>query len=158
MKLCIFDLDDTLYDTSNRLDEITPNFATMKLFPDAQKILESTTIPKVLVTYGNKDLQEKKIQTLDIRKYFGEIFISEDRGEKKDFFRKIIEKYGIEDHKQVVVVGDRIDTEIRFGNMLGCTTVHLQRGKYMKLKPSDRMDVPSHVITSLTDLVPILAL
>lgn len=156
MKLCIFDLDDTLYDASFRLDEVTPNFAKMELFPDARAILENVSIPKVLVTHGKKELQEKKIKMLGIKKYFREIFIIGEGHEKHGVFKNILKKYKIQEPLEVVVVGDRIDTEIRFGNMLGCTTVQLLRGKYLKLEPRDSTDVPKHTIRSFKDLVPIL--
>lgn len=152
-KIFIFDLDDTLYDTSTRLDSVTPNFPAMKLYPDAKVILENQTIKKILVTHGEKETQDKKIDVLKIRGYFGEIYICENRFDKLDCFKKILEKHKIDNPKDVFVVGDRIDSEIKYGNMLGMTTVYLNRGKYMDLKPKDKNEVSEIKIQSLEELM-----
>ncbi|MEO8637976.1 MAG: HAD family hydrolase [Candidatus Taylorbacteria bacterium] len=151
-KLYIFDLDDTLYDTSFRLDEVTPNFETMKLFPDALEILKKKEPEKILVTHGERKRQEKKIKTLGIRGYFKEIYICADGTEKLELFKKIVKEYGVENPKNCVIIGDRVDTEIRFGNMLGCVTVYLPRGKYSKLSPVDAIEIPTYTIHSFAEL------
>jgi FMN phosphatase YigB (HAD superfamily) len=152
MSLLIFDLDDTLYDTSNRLDPVMPNYANMRLYPEALEILRDIPKEKVLVTFGKEEVQKKKIETLKIEPYFKEIYIFEDRSRKLEGFRQILEKYNVANPKEVIVIGDRIDTEIRYGNMLGVTTVHLNIGKYRMLMPKDELEIPTHTVNSLTEL------
>ncbi len=155
--LLIFDLDDTLYDTSMRIDENTPNFAEMKLYPDAKNFLESSSSEKILVTYGDVTTQEKKIETLGIRDYFSEIYICRERQEKLDCFKKILGKYKIENLKAILVIGDRIDSEIKYGNILGMTTVLLWRGKYKELKPKDENEIPDFKVQDFEELLKLLA-
>lgn len=150
--LYIFDLDDTLYDTSKRLDDVTPNFCDMKLYGDAKNFLETSKDEKILVTYGKRDIQERKIDTLNIRGYFSEIIISETSEDKLNCFNNILKKRRTIGAKDIFVVGDRIDSEIKYGNMLGMTTIYLKRGKYMKLKPSDENEIPKYTIKSLEEL------
>jgi len=155
-KLCIFDLDDTLYDTSNRLDRVTPNFETMKLYPGALEVLSDASVPKILVTYGNTDLQNKKIETLGVRSFFKEILICPTVAEKLNLFKEIIKKSNIQNPEEVAVIGDRRDGEIRYGNMLGFTTIYLKAGKYKDLEAKDDLEIPNFTILSLSELSPIL--
>lgn len=149
----IFDLDDTLYNTSTRLDDNTPNFADMKLYPDTKEILNDQTIKKILVTQGERATQEKKIDTLKIQRYFAEMYVCQNKVDKLDCFKKILEKYKINNPKKVFVIGDRIDSEIKYGNILGMTTVYLNRGKYAALKPKDEKEIPNFKIQSLEELI-----
>src|SRR3989344_7084975 len=150
--ICIFDLDDTLYDTSDRLDGVTPNFETMKLYRGARSMLQSLRCDLVLVTFGDRRRQERKIDTLGVREYFKEVLICSKTEKKHDLFKNILKKYRIKNPQEVFVIGDRIDSEIRYGKKLGCRTVHFKRGKYSKLLPKDDKEVPDHTIKTFEEL------
>jgi FMN phosphatase YigB (HAD superfamily) len=72
--------------------------------------------------------------------------------DKLDCFKKILEKHQVKNPKEVFVVGDRIDSEIKYGNRLGMTTVYLNRGKYSAIKPRDENEIPNFKIQSLEEL------
>lgn len=156
VKLIIFDLDDTLYDRFGQLDETYRNLPNIKLFDDAIYVLKSVKVPKILVSFGDYAIQQKKIEVLGLRKYFDEVDICATIGEKKKLFEGIVKKFRIKDPKEVVVVGDRIDSELRFGKMLGFVTIRLIWGKYKDLKPKDEYEVPDHTIKKLSEVLVII--
>lgn len=153
-KVVVFDLDDTLYDTSGRLDDVTPNFTTMKLADDAHDLLEKIKYKKILLTHGDTDIQNKKIDTLNIRNLFDEIIIVATNAEKLPVFEKIKKEF--KDPKDVAVVGDRCDSEIRFGNMQGFVTILVSGWKYKNLAPKDDLEIPTYEIKAFSNLTDIL--
>ena len=58
----------------------------------------------------------------------------------------------LKNKKNIIVVGDRIDAEIRYGNMLGATTILLSYGKYKDLKPKDAFEMPTYTIKKIGEL------
>ncbi len=146
--LILFDLDDTLF---RRLpDEYTDEEVNaLRLFPGAREILSRTDIDKVLVSRGTYDFQMRKIDVLGIRDLFDEIFICAIAEEKKELFQQAAAEFRATD---VWVVGDRPDTEIRYGNELGFTTVLVRGGKYNGIVPQEESDVPDYVITTFSEL------
>lgn len=166
MKLVIFDLDDTLFDTTgqlrdshNGLDSITPFPGTIPLLT----AIKEKEIPMVLVSSfksslgtGDENVQNKKIDLLGIRRFFNSIALGAGGPEKFAAFKNIVEHAGIEDRKQILVVGDRIDSEIMYGNMLGCTTVRLMHGKRKHLIPETPFQEPAHSIYSIGELLKVI--
>ena len=149
--IVIFDLDDTLFDTTGQLDELYTHLPNIIPFPDTVSTLRQLNAIKILVSRGDQKIQLEKIKILGIKKYFSDIFICETAEEKKDVFERIVKKYKV-NPKDVWVVGDRINVEIRYGNMLGMNTVHFHHGKHKDLKPQDALDKPMHTITKLNEL------
>ena len=153
MKLVIFDLDDTLFDRFGQLDETYKNLLNITPFPDTHNVLSSLGFKKILVSLGDGRIQNKKIDVLKIRGFFDEIFICSTTEEKKEIFESVMKRYGAGD---MFVVGDRIDSEIRFGNMLGMKTILILHGKYKDLKPKDNFEVADYTIDRLEQLLEIV--
>jgi len=159
MKLVIFDLDDTLFDTTGqlgndlsmeKLDQITP-------LPGAIEMLEKLKAVKVLVTRTSRGVerQEKKIDVLGIRKFFDKIIMTADDDSKRGAFEIIINSANLP-LKDIFVVGNRIDAEVRYGKELGLKTILIKRGKYENLKPKDDYEKPDYTITDLRELFEII--
>jgi FMN phosphatase YigB (HAD superfamily) len=150
-KAIIFDLDDTLYSTANRLPgENAPNFDDMKLYDNVRMILEAIKSKKILLTHGVADIQNKKIDTLNIRNLFDEIIVVPAFTDKQAILDKIKKEFsGID---EVAVVGDRRDAEIRFGNEQGFTTILIEGYKYKALAPKDEMEIPTYEISRFADI------
>lgn len=157
MKLWIFDLDDVIYDKSSQLGEVYENLDSITPFPDAHRVLQKLSGVKVLLTKSRdgEHIQNKKIELLKIRDYFDRIIVVCGDDEKKTVLESLLLKYKVNNRKQVLVIGDRIDSEIRYGNLLGCTTVlfALPHGKYANLKPKDAFEIPDFTIHSLSELL-----
>lgn len=151
-KIIIFDLDDTLYDRYGQLDESYANLPNIRPFQDTIPLLKSLKGKKILVSRGDKLIQQKKIDILGIRSFFDEIYICSNVEEKKEIFENTIKEQKIVNKKNLIIVGDRIDAEIRFGKMLGATTVLILHGKYKDLKPKDAFEIPDYTIKNIGEI------
>lgn len=158
--LLLFDLDDTLYSRSEQLsDNYTEReLARITLFPGAaellnQKKLKQSSITKVLVTKGDDNLQEQKIKTLAIKSHFQRILICPRDEDKKRCFIEAMKEFPDED---VWVIGNRLDSEIRYGKELGLKTIYFRHGKYGSLQPKDAYEVPDYEVERFEDIVQIL--
>ena len=103
--------------------------APMQGYPDLG-LLAELPVPRFLVTTGFRRLQESKIAALGLHAHFTEIRIDvvdePGRKGKQQLFHEIQQAYQFAP-RQVLVVGDNADSEIRAGNNLGMTTVQILR-------------------------------
>ena len=109
---CIELLSDLTYDDK------------MDAFDDYESV-RNLPLKKYLVTTGFSKLQYSKIKQLNIEKDFEEVFVVDpNKSEltKKDIFMQILSDNGFQP-KEVIVVGDDIDSEIKAGKELGIDTV-----------------------------------
>lgn len=124
----------------------------IKPFKDYQ-IIQSIKKRKILVTTGIQELQMAKIKALDIESDFESIKIDDPRLNprkyKLDIFRKILDETEITP-KEIWVIGDNPDSEIKAGKKLGMNTI--QRKSETK-KPSKYSD---YQIKSFNELLNIL--
>ncbi len=144
-KIVIFDLDDTLFDTTGQLNDSYDNLDYITLFPDVMHllgVLKSNNIMMALVSTGNDEIQNKKIMLLKIADYFDTIIVCEQPEEKLTAFKRILKHNPSTDPKNIFIIGDRIDREIMYGNMLGCTTIRVYGGKWGTLVPENGLQVP----------------
>ncbi|MAG02564.1 hypothetical protein CMI42_04460 [Candidatus Pacearchaeota archaeon] len=116
--------------------------------------LDGPNIKLMLLTSGFAKLQNKKIDMLKIRDYFSEIIIDESR-DKEDDLGKLLSGLGVEPG-EVMVVGDRIDKELKFAKELGMITTQMKMGKFKDLKPRGEDEKPDYVITDLIEVIKIL--
>ncbi len=149
----IFDLDDTLYQKQGIVNDDFSGMENIRPYPGAYDFLRKTTCKKILVTKGNPAIQVKKIELLGIKELFEEILICSIDEEKKGLFRQLKEKHP---ESEFWVIGDRIDSEIRFGNELGMTTVLLGEGKYAGAIPKEPVEVPKYEIKEFSELNEVL--
>lgn len=150
--LIVFDLDDTLYDCSGQVKHETrwQDAKRIAPFPGALDVLSSHPAKKILLSREtDTGLQDVKIDALGIRDYFVKIYLCQRSEEKKTFLEKIQQEYSSED---IWVVGDRIDSEIQYGNELGMKTVRLCYGKYKAMEPQHKLQKAHHTITEFSQL------
>jgi len=152
--LFIFDLDDTLYDKTGQVGEDYSEEKLSKIspFPEVIPLLKRLSGKKILVSNssGDEKRQRKKIEVLRIGEYFDEIVLVPKSEDKREAFENILKKNPDFEKKNVFIIGDRIDLEIRYGNMLDCVTIYIKHGKYSNLIPRDVYEIPRHVITDLS--------
>jgi FMN phosphatase YigB (HAD superfamily) len=156
MKLAIFDLDDTIYDKTTILGDSYERINFVRPFPETIPVLRALkqkNVWRLLVTKGDPAIQEKKIQIMGLRPHFEGIIICATAEEKLSIFRSLIDAHAVADPRDVFVIGDRIDSEITYGNMLGCTTVRLMHGKYKNLLSKSPLDTPVFSIDSLDKIL-----
>ncbi len=153
-KVIIFDLDDTLFDSTNQPIDTGGNWL-IKLFDGMGSILESNDFINILVTRGFQYRQNRKIDVLGIRKYFEEIHVVDSDVHKHEKFVRINKDF---QDREIIVIGNRIDCEIRYANQLGLKTIHIKHGKYSMLEPKDHFEIPSHQlpVDEIVDLVKLI--
>ncbi len=114
-----------------------------------------------LVTGGDPEQQKKKVQFLGIGNYFRNIYyhdtVSEAIQTKRDYFGYVIDQTDFHP-EHILVVGDRLDLEIRIGRELGMKTARLDFGKYRVLaEREDYKDKEAdYVIKKITDIIKVL--
>ena len=152
IELVLFDLDDTLFDTTGTLDATYKNLPNIVPFPGIHKLIQTIPCPKVVVTKGNAEIQNKKIDILGLRDELAGVVITKSDEEKMAAFASAISTFKVKDPSKVLVIGNRIDSEIRYGNMLGCLTVFLKHGKFADLVPKDAFEIPHITVKTITDI------
>lgn len=106
--------------------------------------LLSENHPLYLVTDGNKLVQRKKIEALEIRQYFKKVFITHQYGISASkpslfCFERII-KGEKNDWDKLVYVGDDPKKDFVNLNALGAVTVRIMRGRYSNVDVGEAFD------------------
>ncbi len=126
------------------------------LFPDTMAAinqLKKIGYKLFLVTFGNKEMQKKKIKALGLESAFDEIIVTENPQGKEKCFKDILMKYGLESD-QVLCVGDKIKDEIAVGNRLGMPTALMKHGRHYHFHKSEISDDSAYIhITKISDLL-----
>ncbi len=138
-QILLFDLDDTLFDSTNQPED-TGNKWSISVFEGVKSFLVSNKYQSILVTRGNVERQNRKIDILGIKKYFSDIYIVENDELKNHKFKSIIKEYP---NNTLIVIGNRIDCEIRYGNLLGLKTIHVEHGKHKIIVAKDEYEIPT---------------
>lgn len=145
-KVFVMDLDETCIDTHG----------TAQLYPEVKDCLERLCgrHQVVLLTRGSKDLQYSKLRQCDIEKFFSKIIVVSTSEEKLEAL-ELIKSEAIRANVGVVVVGDRIDVEIFYGNQLKLVTVRVRRpnAKYSTAVPRVAGEYATYEVTSFHELL-----
>lgn len=143
-------MDDTLF--ARLPDSYTEeDLKRMVLFAYAREILGLKDVKKVLVSKGDAFLQFQKIRRLGIEELFDAILITQTDEGKKSCFVQALAQFP---NRETWVIGDRIDSEIKFGNELGLKTVLFRhgQGKYKRLVPKSGVEKPLYTVGSFEEL------
>ena len=105
-----------------------------------------------LLTEGDFDFQSSKIDHLGIRSFFTEVVIAPPGPDSKRDALVLLLKRGRHPPASVVVVGNRLDREIRAGNRLGVTTVWVRRGEGSGVIPDEGSGLPDHTVHDVVEL------
>lgn len=152
-KLFVVDLDDTLCNTERDMKGDVTRLPFLTLAPGAREFLEEYGKETVLLSAGIDELQRKKLDILEIYNYFHSVVIVSLPEEKAPALKKILVESGVSP-QSAVLIGDRIDQEIKAGNQLGVTTVRmwLEGGKYHELSPSNPEETPTYTVLNFDEL------
>ena len=107
-----------------------------------------------LLTEGNLDFQNAKIDQLGIREYFTKIVtVSAPKDTKKRAISALVKECDL-DKSSTLIVGNRLDKEILAGNQLGIKTVWIRHGEGSKMtgKRDGEIGVPDYVFDSILEL------
>ena len=100
---------------------------TVIFMPHAYETVKALNgkVIQCLVTNGNKNVQEVKVQKSGLGEFFEHVFISEEIGceiPAKEFFDKVFEVIGPVNKKEVLIIGDSLSSDISGGNNAGILT------------------------------------
>ncbi len=151
-----------LYDLPEEFrKEITNITNTMEieeaiLFPDTMDTinkLRKNGYKLFLVSFGNREMQMKKVKVLGLERAFDEIIITEAPRGKERCFKEILTKYYLRP-EQVLCVGDKIKDEIETGRRLGMSTALMKHGRHYHFYKSEINGSGAYVhITKVSDLL-----
>ncbi|MEN9852131.1 MAG: hypothetical protein RI996_74 [Candidatus Parcubacteria bacterium] len=157
-KVFIWDLDDTIFQSSTSID-IIKNNSEIFCYNNVKEVLESTHFEHILVTaytYGSVELQNRKIDSLGIRHYFKDIYVCTNTEEKEQIFARIIKESNAS-NAHIYVIGDRHDAELLYSKKLGLKTVcvGIENGKYLNKEKHTEYD---YVVDTDSDFLKLLQL
>lgn len=159
--IIVFDLDDTLLDTSRLLLPIsnTPEFEKkiherLPLMEDALSNLEylHEKYRLILLTQGKKEIQFAKIKSLGISEFFYKVlFANLDLNEKKeDYFRQI--KDWVRPGHRFLSIGNRISTDLIPAKKFQALTCHFKYGEHLEEKVQSE-EISDFVIHNHKELI-----
>ena len=164
IKLIVFDLDDTLLDTTRLLIPIARTQAfedrimqPLPLMTGAQENLDylRDKYDMVLLTQGRPDAQQKKIKSLGIGNYFKKQYFADPsvNETKAQYFQKILDDSGLP-AENIISIGNRRYTDIREAKKLGMNTCLFHYGEHADEKVSQNEDVPDFTVINHKELIP----
>ena len=141
-----------------------PDLSQIKLFPNVPPTLQALRgrgLKVFLVTSGNLEEQEAKLNQLGLKPLLDEVMIVKRDGEGKakgDCFQRLMKKYHLTP-KEVMCVGDRIEDELAAAAALGMTTAMLRHGQHYErfASSSQREMVPDFFIKNIGELLGLLS-
>ncbi len=139
IKNIIIDFKRTIYDPDNN--------TLLENALDGLKFLKEKEFYVRLVGKGVESEIISILQRLDIKSFFDEICISDD---KEKFFNKV------DNPSSWLVIGDRAQKEILFGGQLGMNTLWLKNGKFSNEEPLPSQKPPDHVVSAWSEIIEII--
>lgn len=163
IKVIVFDLDDTLLDTTGILIPIanTPEFLErikkpLPLMDGALQNLKSLKekYSLCLITIGKVADQKSKVKSLEISDYFEKIYYVDATlfKSKITYFEKVIKDFSVE-AENVLSIGNRRSMEIRDAKKIGATTCLFKYGEHQNEKAESPFDSPDFEITNHSELI-----
>ena len=163
IRLIIFDLDDTLLDTTQLLIPIARTEAFEKRIRQPLPLMEgaldnlealSKKYKLALLTQGRAEAQKLKISSTGIEKYFEIIRIAnpELKETKESFFREIVESLKIAPGTSLSV-GNRRTTDIREAKRVGILTCLFRYGEHQNEVAEIPEDVPDFEVSHHKELI-----
>jgi len=153
----VFDLDDTLLNTSELLIPIKDKEQYLKFIKshlplmlgalDNLRYLKSK-YELILLTNGDEKIQKQKIESLSIKNFFSQTIIcpSSDYKSKTDFFKQLV-------HKNFISIGNRITTDLAPAKLYGGWTCLFSHGEHEKENQIQAQVVVDYTIKSHLDLI-----
>lgn len=142
----IFDFNRTLFDPEKK-----------QLFEDVFAFLEklSKKYKLALISFATRVPERKKIiHSLSLEKYFYKVLVASEKKPKhfKDCAKALDCKLN-----EILVLGDRVKSEIKIANKLGMISVWLKKGKFASELPETPEEEPNFTISSLLETEKVLS-
>jgi len=125
----------------------------IEVFPGVKEMIERlrAKYKVVLLTKGNDEQQNRKIDSLGVRDWFDDIVITAEFGrDKEQDIDLLLGKYHVEEDG-AILVGDRPDTDIKAANAAGIKSIRVWQCKYEKIQPKDDREKATYDIKNVLD-------
>jgi FMN phosphatase YigB (HAD superfamily) len=139
INVIIFDWKQTLYDPDR--------ICLIDGAADVLDYLKSKKLDMFLVGKGNDDMK-REVERLGAREYFEDIFFTDGEKQPKHFEQFTRNHTGA----SVLVIGDKLSSEIKVGNQIGAQTIQVKQGKFSANEPENKDQEPDYVVTNLAEL------
>lgn len=135
-------------------------------YPDAitslETILDENKII-LLVTTGRRNRQLAKVEQLGLSQFFEpnrNLFVHEPDSDHPTKKAKILQALASArlSPEECISIGDKLDSDVTVGNLIGMTTVRIRKGRQRNWDPSTDEETPDHEIRELIELLGILQL
>lgn len=128
----------------------------LRLFDDAEDtmIVLSRQHNLGIIANQTKDI-ERLLDDSDISRFFKVKVISSEFGiEKPDprIFQLAMDLAAVSSPKDCIMVGDRLDTDIRPANALGMKTIRTTNSLFKLQEPTCRLERPTYTVDSLSEI------
>jgi putative hydrolase of the HAD superfamily len=159
----VFDLDDTLLDTTTLLIPIarTPEFELrirqpLPLLPGAKENLDrlKKKYRLFLLTQGRKDAQEAKVKSCGLENFFEKVWIADPAKQehKSNFFAELRNQL-LQTDEQFMSIGNRRSTDLREAKKLGAMTCLFRYGEHQNELIECPEDIPDFVTDTHSELI-----
>lgn len=115
-----------------------------------------------LVTSGDPIIQNRKIDALDVRKYFRSVHVvdalpspPDGKGPKYHAFSKIRSGFPETAGMRFLSIGNRVDTDLGEAKLLDWRTVWVRFGEHASLAPKKPSEIPDFEVSTPQDLLSI---
>lgn len=160
----MFDFGDTLADEASEIKDAAATTQRAELIPGAGELVRTLAqrgYRLALVADGRPGTYTNVLGQHGLLQYFETLAISELVGvEKPDprMFQHALSELaiGARDYPRVVMVGNRLDRDVRGANQLGLISVWLDWAPRYGKKPADEAEVPRYTIHQPLELLPVL--
>jgi FMN phosphatase YigB (HAD superfamily) len=134
----LFDYNRTLYDPK-----------TGTLYPGAVSVLAELSVHNELFLISqNEKGRNDRLNKLGVRNYFKEVYFVDKKTE--EFFMQII---GTD---PAMIVGDNLSNEIRIGNLINVTTIHIDHTTSEIPSASTTNGVPNFTVKTIDEITKII--
>ncbi len=159
-----FDFGDTLADETTEVKDSTGVTLRADLWPGTVDVLRDLTTRGyrlALVADGRLNSYRNVLRQHRIESCFAVVSASEVVGAEKPSaapFLCALHALGVDrtEFGKTVMVGNRVDRDVKGSNALGMISVLLTSSKRYRLRPSNESETPDYVIHDLTDLPALL--
>ncbi len=142
IKGIIFDFNRTLFDPERK--------ALVSVALPLLKELQQKGYKLCLISRKTVEERREDISRFGLDQYFMHIVVVEEK--EKQHFEECIAAMKLQP-EEIAVVGDRVRSEIYFGNILGMRTIWFKSGKFAKEEPRQKEEEPEYVIKDLKEVL-----
>ncbi|MEK6901765.1 MAG: HAD hydrolase-like protein [Nanoarchaeota archaeon] len=142
IKSVIFDFNRTLFDPDKKA---LVEGALLLL-----QALQQQEYKLCLISRKTVEERQEDISRLGLDKFFMHIIVAEEK--TQEHFSDCLNAMKLQG-REVAVVGDRVRSEIYFGNVLGMRTIWFKVGKFAVEEPQKKEEEPNYVITDLGEVL-----